>query len=114
VVNYEIAYPGRIFGTHFLIVSYLVAISTFTLLLVSVQAIPGSVARFADISYSSYLLHLPLGSVIFAVFLPYIPFDASAGLAFAVILVASQLNYAIVERPSRRFATTLRLSRSFK
>jgi peptidoglycan/LPS O-acetylase OafA/YrhL len=95
------------------VVAYAMAVGIFVGMLVWS---PGRAARplawLGDISYSLYLLHMPVG---FAVLGVLHRFDAPSSLATILgttaSLAAAHVSYRLVERPSQRFARHLLRSR---
>lgn len=80
-----------------------------TVLLLTDQSAPNSrpVRFFSDISYSLYLLHLPIGALVIDRLFPYLGFTAAAMISFAVVVVLSAGSHAAVERPFQRLARRL-------
>lgn len=65
-------------------------------------------ARLGDISYSLYLLHLPVGFAVLGVLHRYdIPNSLATLAAIAASLLAAGASYRLVERPSQRAARCL-------
>jgi len=63
---------------------------------------------FGDISYSLYLLHLPVGiTVLNLLFLAHVPNDLNVVVAIAVAIAVAYLSYRFVERPSQRWARAI-------
>jgi len=63
---------------------------------------------FGDISYSLYLLHLPVGiTVLNLLFLMNVPNDISVAIAIAVAIGAAYLSFRFVERPSQNWARAI-------
>ena len=73
------------------------------------QLRPRTVIGFsADISYSLYLLHLPVGYLTLGVLTPRIGYTTALLVAVALTITASALSFRFVEEPCRRFARSLR------
>jgi peptidoglycan/LPS O-acetylase OafA/YrhL len=94
-----------------------VATVATALIIVTVPAWTNApLSYFGAISYSLYLLHLPVGGRVMnlAARLPYSTATGLASLAgaFAVTIVASHLLYRFVEKPCMRYAASLRFVRA--
>jgi peptidoglycan/LPS O-acetylase OafA/YrhL len=65
-------------------------------------------ARLGDISYSLYLLHMPVGFATLGVLHRLdVPSSAATLLAIVTSLVAAHVSYRLVEQPSQRAARAL-------
>lgn len=69
------------------------------------------VSYVASRSYSLYLLHGPIGLVTLDASIGHLPYTACLALAIAVTLVATELSFRLVERPSQKLARTLLVRR---
>lgn len=96
---------GRLFaGGVEAIVSHAIAVLSFCALCYSRVRVGAPVKFFADISYSLYLLHLPLGSFLLDVFtqLAGLPYELALLVTVTLVVFASWLSFRFFERPTQR------------
>jgi peptidoglycan/LPS O-acetylase OafA/YrhL len=69
--------------------------------------VPKLVGTAADMSYSVFLLHVPVGFIVLVPLTPLIGFTPAIILALGAIIAASWCSYRTIERPSQRLARSL-------
>lgn len=57
---------------------------------------------YSAISYSLYLNHYAIGSLIITLLYPYLGYSFSLGISFAIVTFTSYLSYRYIEEPSRK------------
>jgi peptidoglycan/LPS O-acetylase OafA/YrhL len=92
--------------------NYPIAIAIFYGLMISdIRWCPKVISFFGDISYSLYLVHLPVGIFILNVTASWnVPFALKVSLAIAAPVVASAMIYRFLERPAQAYARLLTAS----
>jgi len=104
------AWPGHLFEKGYEpLASYAMALAVFwALMQVTIRSLP-RVLRFAgDISYSIYLLHMPVGMFTLALLhKSEVPFTLAFTIAIGIVVGASALTYRLVEQPGQRLARHL-------
>lgn len=116
---YDFMYPGMLFSAqspaYAMIYSDVLAIVLFISAAVTVKKINKFNLFMADVSYSTYLLHLPIGGGAMVILDKY---DFNFGLSFLISLLicffASYLMFVFIERPSQVIARNYILSLSNK
>jgi exopolysaccharide production protein ExoZ len=68
---------------------------------------PRPVRFFADISYSLYLIHYPIGVLLMDRLFPLVGFTGAACLSLLTCVVLSALSFRIIEQPSQNIARQL-------
>ncbi len=89
--------------------NYPIAIAIFYSLMVSdIRSCPKLISFFGDISYSLYLVHLPVGIfVLNATASLNVPFAVKVCLALAAPVAASAMIYRLLEKPAQAYARAL-------
>jgi peptidoglycan/LPS O-acetylase OafA/YrhL len=65
---------------------------------------PAPVRFFSEISYSLYLIHVPVGVLMMDRLYPVIGFTGAAAVSLTSCIGLSVLSYWLVERPSQKLA----------
>jgi len=105
--------PGYLFQQgNEVIISHAIALIAFLSLCFSgIQRVPRAVAFCADISYSLYLFHAPLGSFfIYILVAARLPYEGALPIAVAGVMAVCWGIYVFIERPSQRLGRTVTLS----
>ena len=94
---------SELFSAHSVVVSWAAALALFSALTI-VPRCPRLLRLFGDSSYSIYLMHIPVGSLVLNVLsLRYgLPIKWSFPAALAAVLTTSYLTYRLVEVPAQR------------
>lgn len=71
------------------------------------KTVPQPFGFFGDISYSLYLLHMPVGFAVIYNLYPALNFSLAFAAAVVATLLVSWLSFRFVEEPSRRFCRRL-------
>jgi peptidoglycan/LPS O-acetylase OafA/YrhL len=93
------------------------AVSVSTGLLIALSAFHNrALDRVGDVSYSLYLLHLPIGVGVIACLSHWLPYSGSyIGVLDVIGLAASGgvawITYQIVEKPSQNMSSAIRFAR---
>lgn len=90
-------------------VSYLLGLLVFLVFMhAAPQSAPWPIRRLADVSYSLYLLHIPVGMLtIDLVLRSGAPFTVAFLVAVAASVIAATASYRLVERPAQRVVRRL-------
>jgi peptidoglycan/LPS O-acetylase OafA/YrhL len=70
-------------------------------------SVPRLIRNSADMSYSVYLLHLPIGYAVLSPLLPVVGYTPAVILALVAIAIISWWSYRWIEQPSQRAARVL-------
>jgi peptidoglycan/LPS O-acetylase OafA/YrhL len=95
---------SELFSAHSVVVSWAAALGLFGALTI-VPRCPRLLRVFGDSSYSIYLVHIPVGSLVLNVLsLRYgLPIKWSFPAALATVFATSYLTYRLVKVPAQRF-----------
>lgn len=106
---HEALFPGELFGGQIIkAFTYPFAIIIFLCAReIKINKIPEPLKFFGDISYSMYLLHIPVGFFILITCTASLGFTSSLILAFCATVFASWLSYKMVEKPSQSLARAI-------
>jgi len=113
ILWYEQLYPARVFAAPYdLWRSYMASFAIFGVAWIALRSIPAFLIFLGNVSYSLYLVHLPVGGVILGLASSRLPIDGAVVLAVAGSLGVAWLSYKVVEQPSQRLARSLLRGRS--
>lgn len=112
-VWYNVFYPARIWAPpHELWTSYVASLFLFFAGLFWLKRSPAIANFLGDVSYSLYLLHIPVGCVVLGFAMRAgLPIDGALLLALGVVLIASWISFRLIEQPAQRLGRWL-LARS--
>lgn len=113
VIFYDYLYPNSLFtAPSNVIYSDLLAIVVFFVALILFNKNYKVTSFLGDISYSLYLVHLPIGCLVLNIlFKQEIPFKYSLLVAISICFVVSYVIFRFIEKPSQRIAKKIIKSR---
>jgi peptidoglycan/LPS O-acetylase OafA/YrhL len=103
---HEAKWPGELFkGPIIKVFTYPTAILIFMgLQAMDMRRVPKILNFFGDISYSLYLLHIPIGFFIITTTIDDLGYPVSLCLATSVTILASWVSYRMIEKPCQKVA----------
>ena len=107
VLLYTRAWPGQLLQAGYEpLASYAMALAVFwALMQVRLRSLPRVLRFTGDISYSIYLLHMPVGMFVLALLHKgQMPFTLSFVISIATVVGISTITYRLVEQPGQRLA----------